>query len=107
MGSPLGPLFANVFMSNFEREHMSELGKLGVKLWSRYVDDVFATLGKKEQAEKILAFLNNQHPNIRFTIEHEENKQLPFLDVCVTRRVSKYESTERRRSPVFIFTGRV
>ena len=74
MGSPLCPLFASVFMSNFEREHRS-----------RYVNDVFATLGKKKQAEKILAFLNNQHPNIRFTIEHEKNKKLPFFDDCVTR----------------------
>ena len=48
MGSPLGPFFANVFMSNFEREHMSELRKLGVKRWSRYVDDVLATLGKNK-----------------------------------------------------------
>ena len=40
IGSPLGPLFANVFMSDFERKHMSSLKERGVKLWLRYVDDV-------------------------------------------------------------------
>ncbi len=47
MGSPLGPLFANVFMSNFERKYMKQIKKLGVNLWLRYVDDVFATLKNK------------------------------------------------------------
>ena len=33
-----------------------------------------------------LAHLNNQHPSIRFTMEIEENKRLPFLDVQVFRK---------------------
>jgi hypothetical protein len=40
MGSPLGPLFANIFMSDFERKYMYELKKQGVIKWFRYVDDV-------------------------------------------------------------------
>ena len=102
MGSPLGPLFANIFMSNFERKHMSALRELGVKQWLRYVDDVFASLGSREQADTILAFLNEQHPNIRFTIEHEECDRLPFLDTCVVRRVNKYSTTIYRKKT---FTG--
>lgn len=39
MGSPLGPLFANIFMDEFERKHMENLKNLGVEFWSRYVDD--------------------------------------------------------------------
>ena len=30
MGSPLGPLFANVFMSNFERKHMQAFKEQGI-----------------------------------------------------------------------------
>ena len=37
----------------------------------RTVDDVFATLDDKRKAEEILSYLNQQHPNIKFTIEHE------------------------------------
>jgi len=102
MGSPLGPLFANAFMSNFERRHMEALKELGVKMWFRYVDDVFATLNSREEATSILAFLNRQHPNIRFTIEHEEHDKLPFLDTCVIRRASRYVTTVYRKAT---FTG--
>ena len=35
MGSPLGPLFANVFMSHFERKHMERMKELGLK-WMAY-----------------------------------------------------------------------
>ena len=30
MGSPLGPLFANIFMDEFEQTHMKKLPELGV-----------------------------------------------------------------------------
>jgi hypothetical protein len=43
IGSPLGPLFANVFMADFECKHMHTLKELGVKQWLRHVDDVFVT----------------------------------------------------------------
>jgi hypothetical protein len=102
MGSPLGPLFANAFMSNFERKHMNRLNELGIKKWWRYVDDIFASLEKKEQADEILEFLNEQHPNIRFTIEHEENNRLPFLDTAVVRREGRYTTSLYRKKT---FTG--
>ena len=62
-------------MSDFEHKHMNKLKELisGVNLWLRYADNVFATLNDKEHAERCLQFLNNQHINIKFTIEHEEN----------------------------------
>ena len=93
MGSPLGPLFANVFMSDFEKKHMKQLKKLGVNIWLRYVDDVFATLKAGYNEKAILAFLNEQHPNIRFTVEKEEKNTLPFLDTRVSRNVDKYATT--------------
>ena len=70
MGSPLGPLFAYVFMSSFEPKHIKQLRELGVNFWQRYVDEIFATIDCSDEAEEILKFLNAQHPSIRFTIEH-------------------------------------
>lgn len=75
---------------------------MGSPLGPPYVDDVFATLKNKEDAEKILEFLNNQHPNIRFTIEYEENHQLPFLDTTVKRCIGKYTTTVYHKKT---FTG--
>jgi len=66
MGSPLGPLFANIFMADFEIKHMPKLRELGIIKWYLYVDDIFSTLNSKKDAETILHYLNNQHPNIRF-----------------------------------------
>ncbi len=40
MGSPLGPLFANAFMSDFEEKHIGKLREMGLNIWLRYVDDV-------------------------------------------------------------------
>ena len=54
MGSPLGPLFANIFMANFEKVHMNELKNLGINIWLRYVDDIFATLNKPDDVNTIL-----------------------------------------------------
>ena len=81
---------------------MTRLRELGVLTWRRYVDDVFSTLTRKDQAAEILNFLNGQHKNIRFTIEHEESKKLPFLDTCVVRRVDKYQTIVYRKKT---FTG--
>jgi hypothetical protein len=93
MGSPLGPLFANVFMADFEKKHMNKLKSMGVNIWFRYVDDIFATLSISNNEQAILEFLNKQHPNIKFTIEKEEKKSLPFLDTRVIRNVGKYVTT--------------
>ena len=102
MGSPLGPLFANVFMSHFERKHMERMKELGLKTWMRFVDDIHATVGDKGEAIVICMFLNEQHPNIKFTIEHEVKNRLPFLDTCVIRAVNGYKTTVYRKKT---FTG--
>ena len=70
MGSPLGPLFANVFMSEFENTHLDKLDALGLVSWYRYVDDVFASVKDENCVNMILSYLNQQHPNIRYTVEY-------------------------------------
>jgi retron-type reverse transcriptase len=62
MSSPLGPLLANAFMSNFENKHMERLKELGIRRWWRFVDDIFATVESKEQAERVLVFIDVLHP---------------------------------------------
>ena len=102
MGSPLGPLFANAFMTDFERRHKQELEKRGLNTWQRYVDDIFATIEDVTNAEQILNFLNGAHPNIRFTIEHEKNSRLAFLDTTVYRGLTGFHTTLYRKPT---FTG--
>ena len=53
--------------------------------WDRYADDVISVI-KKSNVESFLEHLNEQDPNVRFTTEEEQNNELSFLDVRVTRQ---------------------
>ena len=84
MGSPLGPLLANVFMSHVEKLLFNSELKKEVNFWVRYVDDIFVIFDKvNPNINSILAFLNNIHRNIKFTVEHETNHCLHFLDIDI------------------------
>ena len=74
MGCRLGPIVSDICMDHFENLHMEELTKLGVKIWLRYVDDTFVVIKDKNNADKILEFLNKQHKTLKFTMEKEVNK---------------------------------
>ncbi|CAF1604236.1 unnamed protein product, partial [Didymodactylos carnosus] len=82
MGSPLAPILADVFMSKQETriEDMTENKPV---VYLRYVDDVFCVFPKEEDAEKFLHTINIWHDNLKFTIEREKQRRLPFLDVMV------------------------
>ena len=83
MGSPLGPVLANVFMVYLEESIAPKLKPI-MPIWLRYVDDTF-TLVKKGKLQEILRVLNNFHENIKFTHEFEENNKIPFLDVLIIK----------------------
>jgi len=57
------------------------------EVWFRYVDDTFVIWRHgKAELRKFLIFLNNQHPNIHFTTDIEENGKLLFLDVLICKK---------------------
>ena len=85
MGFPLGPTIANIFMSDLEEQNMKKLEELGIRNWSRFVDDIFTIVKSKEDAYIILEFLNKLHPNIKFTMEMEEKNTLNFLDIKIEK----------------------
>ena len=93
MGSPLGPLFAIIFMSDFESKHMENLKQLGENIWLRFVDDIFVTLKIANKEKILLEILNTQHPNIKFTVEKEAKDCLPFFDTKFIRECNKYITT--------------
>jgi hypothetical protein len=82
IGSPLSPVIANLFMETFEQEAF-ELAPLKPKLWKRYVDDTFVVWPHgRESLDQFLNHLNSLHSSIKFTMEIEENNQIPFFG-CV------------------------
>ena len=55
----------------------------GIEFYRRYVDDTFALFNTEQEALSFFSYINNQHPNIKFTMEREENQKLPFLDALL------------------------
>ena len=55
------------------------------KLWARYVDDTFVIL-KRADVDNTHQLISNVFEGINFTIETENDNQLAFLDVLITRK---------------------
>ena len=54
------------------------------KFYWRYVDDILAAFDNEQGSLNFLHFLNNRHPNIKFTIEKQNNHSIAFLDVFIS-----------------------
>ena len=54
------------------------------KFHLRYADDILAAFDNEQDSLNFLNFLNNRHPNIKFTIEKEINHSVAFLDVFIS-----------------------
>lgn len=93
MGSPLSPLLAEVFMSNFEETILSSnQAKQQLKFWYRYVDDVLICFdGTSRQLNAFLELTNSWNPKIQFTLETETNNNINFLDLSIKRTPTKLE----------------
>ncbi|BHF66269.1 hypothetical protein SprV_0200928500 [Sparganum proliferum] len=82
IGSPISGFIAEPVLQRLESlvfQHHKP------KFWARYVDDTFVVIDR----DQLLTFkerLNAVFPDIQFTMEEEENKQLAFLDVLVCRK---------------------
>ena len=85
MGSSLGPILADIFMSDFENKVFDTFDGNLPLLYKRYVDEFFLVFNGRDDCELFYEYINKQHPNIKFTLDIEENECLPFLDVLVSR----------------------
>ena len=101
MGSPLGPILANIFLCYHEKKWLENCPEEFKPMkYVRYVDDTFLLFWDESHVDLFQEYLNRQHINIRFTVEKEENDCLPFLDVEVTRRDTEF-ITGTYRKPTF------
>ena len=106
MSSPLGPLFANIFLVFHEHCWLANCrADFKPVFFRRYIDDCFIIFRSRDHVHPFLDYLNSQHPNITFTNQLEVNSTLPFLDVLINR--SDGFSTSVYRKPAFtgLFTN--
>ena len=106
MGNPLSPLLSGLYMEFFERAHLPSLNLE----WSRYVDDCICILPSEKDVSVILDTLNRKVPSIKFTVEEEKDKVLPFLDVCIYRenyclKYSVYRKPTNNLSYIHFYSG--
>ncbi|KAL9988150.1 hypothetical protein ACROYT_G002558 [Oculina patagonica] len=90
MGSPLGPLLDNVFMSSLE-EKLELEGKLP-DYYRRYVDDTLTVMPNITTATDFLNTLNHAHPSVSFTMKIEKDGMLPFLGTQLLNRAPRIET---------------
>ena len=101
MGSPLGPTLANVFLCHHEQQWLATCPKhIKPVYYQRYVDDIFILHQNSNCLTEFQQYLNQQHPNMHFTSEEENDDTLPFLDIFVTRKNSTFYTSVYRK-PTF------
>ena len=84
MGSPHGPLMANVFMSSLE-EKLHNTGEMP-DFYRRFVDDSFSIMPDCDPANSFLSIVNRLHPSfasLSFTMEMANDP--PFLGPVVMK----------------------
>ena len=83
MGSPVGPIVANLYMEHFERKDLQPASH-SPRYWFRFVDDTWV-IQQKAHKQAFLACINSIDPAIKFTVEgNQRNGAIPFPDTLVT-----------------------
>ena len=96
MGNPLSPVIAHILMEHFKKEAI-RTAAVKPYTWLRYDDDTFVVWKRSiEDLWDFLQHLNTMRTSIKFTMEMEEDGQLPFMDVLVKRNGEKL-STKRMK----------
>ena len=69
-----------------------------LKVWELHVDDVFSII-RKSNLHHLLQHINSLHPKTKFTMEIEQNSQLPFLDTLIQGNSDNTISARVYRKP--------
>ena len=101
MGSPLGPVLANIFFSHHEGKWFNKSPiEFKPSFYRRYVDDIFVLFTSSESADSLREYMFFKHQNINFTVEQENVGSLSLLDVKICRKNGKF-LTSVYRKPTF------
>ena len=85
MGASLGPVLANIIMTELEKSVVDRLIQSGcIRFYARYVDDTLL-LVKPEDVDGILQEFNSYHQNLEFTVDKFEDCVPHFLDLEIHR----------------------
>lgn len=98
MGTRVAPPFANLFMTEYE-QRIINLYQVNIKIWKRYLDDIFFIfVGKHTQLQGLQRLANEIHPTIKLTFECS-NQSVNFLDMTIFKTKQGLLSTDLYRKP--------
>ena len=83
MGSPLGPVLANIIMTELEKNVQKLTSSGMIKFYCRYVDDTLL-LVKPADIPHIHNLFNKFDKSLCFAVDHFKNEVPHFLDIKIS-----------------------
>lgn len=75
MGAKYAPTVANIFMSKWESEEIYGRNIPGLKIYKRYIDEIFLIWeSNKDPLKEFLQYININKYNISFTANYSKQK---------------------------------
>ena len=99
---PLSPTFVNILLCFYEEKWLSSCPDFKPIFYRRYIDDTFLVFKHSSHVPLFINYLNNKHPNIKFTCETEISNKFSFLDYNIHRVYNTCETSVYRKN---IFSG--
>ena len=85
MGTICAPVYANIFMPNFELNYIYPCLKDKTKMFLRFIDDLFMIqTGSEQELLDLMSDLNKKRPSIKFEFKYSPTN-IEFLDFLVYR----------------------
>ena len=97
MGGPPSSIVAEIYMQATETTALTTTSH-PPKVWERHINDVFSII-RNSNLHDFFQDINSLHPKTKFTMETEQNSQLPFLDTLIQRNSDKTISVIVYRKP--------
>ncbi|KAF0314113.1 hypothetical protein FJT64_015405 [Amphibalanus amphitrite] len=101
MGKSYSPVVADLYMGHWEADLELLAANCGgrVHAFCRYADDYLVLFeGSDDILNTWVNQLNSKDSSINVTTDLEVNRQLPYLDICITRRDDKFCTKVYRKS---------
>ena len=97
MVGPPSSIVAEIYIQATETTALTTIS-YPPKVWERHVDDVFSIM-RKSNLHDFFQQINSLRPKTKFTMETEENSQLPFLDTLIQKNRDNTISVRVYRKP--------
>jgi len=95
MGSPLGCLFANMYMCSVENSVL-ENADLKPSMYCRYVDDIFVDVHDEQHLQQLRRAMEDTSV-LKYTTKTSVNNRIPFLDISIEVKNGEFSTTVYRK----------